>query len=423
MGGGAAIWAAEPHASHPHLTHPMSEICPDTPTVRTHTRRVGPNLRFLARRRRRWGHIHPPHRHPYCRRGRLSTVVPVSETVASASEPAQDAAQAASLRRLVVVYNPTKVDAKTLRAAVDAGVAASREGSRGSGWADPVWLETTVDDSGQGLTRRALDEGGDLVIAAGGDGTIRAVASGMRGSGVSMGIVPLGTGNLLARNLGLPLSDVDASVRTALTGRDKAIDVGVAELTRDNGASSDHVFLVMAGIGIDAAMFANTNPQLKKKVGWLAYIEGGLRSLRTKKLHIHYRLPGHPAHSAHVSTILAGNCGVLPGNMELMPDASLDDGELDIALLQPRTIFGWLAIWRKMTWENHVLRRSAFGRKIIRFTGSDNASMLTYLRGPSVQVEVQGSEPIELDGDGFGEVSTAHFWADAGALVVRVPSA
>lgn len=355
----------------------------------------------------------------------MGSVVPVSDPVASAADFASDSPDEVPARRVAVVYNPTKTDEKTLRAAVASGLAAAREAATdagGPGWVDPVWLETTVDDTGHGFARRALDDGADLVLAAGGDGTVRSVAAGMRGSGVPMGIVALGTGNLLARNLGLPFGDVEASVRIAFTGEDKQIDVGVAELTREDGGSSDHVFLVMAGIGIDAAMFANTNPQLKKKVGWLAYVDGGLRSLGSKKLHIHYRLPGHQEHSAHVSTILAGNCGVLPGNIDLMPDASLDDGELDVALLQPRTVLGWLAIWRKVTWENRVLRRSAFGRKIIRFTGSDKTSMLTYLRGPSVHVGVDGVEPIELDGDGFGEVVAAHFWADAGALVVRVPA-
>ena len=356
----------------------------------------------------------------------VGSVGRVSDQVASASDLTSDASDDARPRRVAVVYNPTKGDQKSLRKAVDAALSEARQATLAAahgGWADPVWLETTVDDAGVGLTRRALDDGVDLVIAAGGDGTVRSVAAGLRGSAVPMGIVPLGTGNLLARNLGLPYSDARASALVAFTGIDKPMDVGVAELTRDSGASSDHVFLVMAGIGIDAAMFAKTNPQLKKKVGWLAYVDGGLRSLGTKKLHIHYRLPGHSAHSAHVSTILAGNCGVLPGNMELMPDASLDDGELDIALLQPRTIFGWLAIWRKVTWENRVLRRSAFGRKIIRFTGSDKARMLTYLRGPSVHIAVEGEEPVELDGDGFGDVVGAHFWADAGALIVRVPAA
>jgi diacylglycerol kinase family enzyme len=355
----------------------------------------------------------------------VGSVVWVSEPVAPASDVTSDSPDEPRARRVAVVYNPTKGDQQSLRQAVNTALSQARDGISDAddpGWADPVWLETTVDDAGIGLTRRALDDGADLVIAAGGDGTVRSVAAGMRGSGVPMGVVPLGTGNLLARNLALPYSDTQQCALIAFTGVDKSMDVGVAELTRESGASSDHVFLVMAGIGIDAAMFANTRPQLKKKVGWLAYIEGGLRSLGTKKLHIHYRFPGQPAHSAHVSTILAGNCGVLPGNMELLPDARIDDGELDIALLQPRTIFGWLAIWRKVTWENRVLRRSAFGRKIIRFTGSDKASMLTYLRGPSLHVAVEGAEPIELDGDGFGDVVGAHFWADAGALVVRVPA-
>jgi diacylglycerol kinase family enzyme len=346
----------------------------------------------------------------------------VSEPAAPTSGVASDA-PAEYPRLVAVIYNPVKGDVKELRAAVEMGLAEARASvpQHGPGWEALLWLETTKDDAGQGLARRALDANADLVIVAGGDGTVRAVGHGLRGSGIPLGIIPLGTGNLLARNLGLPLTDVRASVRVAMQGDDSVIDVGVAELTRADGTSTDHGFLVMAGLGIDAAMIANTNPQLKKRVGWLAYVGGGLRSLGTKKLHIHYQLPGHQRHSAHVSSILAGNCGVLPGAIELMPDASLDDGELDIALLQPRTVFGWLLIWRKVTWENRVLRRTAFGRKLIRFTGSGNASMLTYLRGASVQVEVEGEEPVELDGDGFGDVVGAHFWADAGALVVRVP--
>ena len=366
----------------------------------------------------------------------MSTVVRVSESVASVSGAEPESAADARPRRVAVVYNPTKGDPKALRAAVTdeleavrtastsaASTIAASTGTVAVGWSNPLWLETTVDDAGQGPTRHALDVGVDLVIAAGGDGTVRAVAAGLRGSGVPLGIVPQGTGNLLARNLGVPLTDLRASVRVALTGGDKPIDVGIAELTRAGGAASAHTFLVMAGIGIDAAMIANTNPQLKKRVGWLAYIDGGLRSLNSRKFQIHYRMQGHQRHSAHVNSILAGNCGVLPGNMELMPDASLDDGELDIALLQPRTLFGWLWIWRKVTWENRVLRRTAFGRRIIRFTTSDKAKTLSYLRGASVTVEVANeSEPVELDGDSFGDVTAAQFWADPRALVVRVPA-
>ncbi|NNC12819.1 hypothetical protein HII28_13135 [Planctomonas sp. JC2975] len=360
----------------------------------------------------------------------------MSDSLASAEPASSGGAEATSSgkprttgydarpRRLAVVYNPTKADGLVLRSAVHDALKQARKAASAAedpGWDDPVWLETTVDDAGQGLSRRAVEEGADLVLAAGGDGTVRAVAAGLRETGVPLGIVPLGTGNLLARNLAIPLGDVRASVQLALEGADKAIDVGVAELTRENGASSDHVFLVMAGIGIDAAMIENTNPQLKKKVGWLAYVDGGLRSLSSRKFAIHYQLQGHGRHSAHVNSILAGNCGVLPGNIELMPEAALDDGELDIALLQPRTVFGWLLIWRTVTWENRVLRRTALGRKIIGFTTSDRKRTVSYLRGGSLHVEVENPEPIELDGDGFGTVTGAHFWADAGALVVRVP--
>jgi diacylglycerol kinase (ATP) len=346
-------------------------------------------------------------------------------------------------RRVAVVYNPMKSDTAALRSAVMRGLdevrAAAGQPSPelaepSADWADPLWLETTPDDSGHGLARQALERGADLVFAAGGDGTVRAVAAGLRGSGVPLGVLPLGTGNLLARNLALPIADLAACVRIGLTGADHAIDLGVAELTRPGNSRSEHVFLVMAGIGMDAAMIANTDPRLKKHLGWLAYIDGGLRSLRSKKLQIEYQLaarPGEPddvapgerptTHTAHVSTILAGNCGLLPGNIELMPDARIDDGELDVAILQPRTVFGWLFIWRKVTWENRVLRRSALGRQFIKLTGSDSTQIVTYLRGPAVEVDVGDDQPTQLDGDGFGRVTHARFWADARALVVRVP--
>jgi Sphingosine kinase and enzymes related to eukaryotic diacylglycerol kinase len=328
---------------------------------------------------------------------------------------AESADRASDGRRVAVVYNPTKTGTDELRRAVHAA-------AKSAGYDEPIWLETTADDPGRGMAAEAVQRGASVVIAAGGDGTVRAAAGGLRGTGVALGIVPAGTGNLLARNLALPLADIEHAVAIALSGAERTIDVGVAELTREDGTSSEDVFLVMAGLGIDAAMFANTSDALKQKLGWLAYVDGGMRSLvKSKRVRINYTVDGRNGHTAHVSTILAGNCGALPGNIELMPDALLDDGELDIAVLQPRSIFGWLMIWRKITWENRVLRRSAFGRQLIKFTGSDKSGMLTYLRGPGVQVTVDDVQPVELDGDEFGHVVGIHMWADPGALVVRVP--
>ena len=91
-------------------------------------------------------------------------------------------------------------------------------------------------------------------------------------------------------------------------------------------------------------------------------------------------------------------------------------------MLQPKSLFGWLLIWRKVTWENRVLRRSAVGQKIIRFTDRAIRTELTYLRGASVRLTVERPEPFELDGDGFGDVVAVGLTVDHKALRVRVPA-
>jgi diacylglycerol kinase (ATP) len=321
------------------------------------------------------------------------------------------------VRRAAVVFNPTKDNVTALKKAVTAS-------ARSQGWSDALWLETTAEDPGGGMTAQALAADVELVIASGGDGTVRAVAYALRGSSVPLAIVPGGTGNLLARNLSLPLGSMHESVAIAFSGAERTIDVGVAEFTHPDGTQSEAGFVVMAGLGLDATLIANTSSTLKQRVGWLAYVESGMRSLPgAAKIHIHYAIDGQNERSAHVGTIMVGNCGVLPGNIELMPGARLDDGELDIAVLQPRNLFGWLMIWRKVTWEDRVLRRSAFGRRIIRYTGTDTSTMLTYLRGRAITIRVDEPQEVELDGDGFGAVTRIRLRADAGALVVKVPRA
>ncbi|MCX7522479.1 diacylglycerol kinase family protein [Microbacterium sp. STN6] len=332
-----------------------------------------------------------------------------------------------SNRHAAVVYNPIKVDLGRLRDAIE------REAMR-AGWSASRWIETTTEDAGQQAARNAVAGGASVIIAAGGDGTVRAVAEGLRDSRVPLAVVPVGTGNLLARNLDMPLSSLDASAAIAFGDAERSIDLGVLTAiggSSDNGGSSDssdssderqYCFLVMAGLGIDAAMMAKTSSALKAKVGWLAYVDGGVRSLPSlEKVRIRYSIGDGEPRTAHVSTILVANCGRLPGNIELFPDALVDDGELDIAMLQPKTLFGWLLIWRRVVWENRVLRRSALGRSIIRFSGPDKRRTISYLRGPSVEISVGEAQPFELDGDAVGEATTLRFTVDAGALIVKVP--
>jgi diacylglycerol kinase family enzyme len=324
------------------------------------------------------------------------------------------------------VYNPVKVDIDRLRPAVELA-------SVNAGLQPTQWFETSTEDAGFLVTQEALKQNPSVVIAAGGDGTVREVAEALRGTGVPLALVPSGTGYLLARNLEHPLSNIEESVRIALSGAERAIDIGVARLTRAEGTGessdgesesgeSEHSFLVMAGLGIDAAMVANTSSSLKDKVGWLAYVDGTMRSLATlEKIGLRYAIDRNIERTAHVSSILIANCGSLPGNIELIPDAKIDDGLLDIAVLQPKTLLGWLMIWRAVTWENRVLRRTALGREIIKHTGTGRSNTLTYLRGATVRLAVDAPQPFELDGDPFGDVSAVELTVDPGALLVKVP--
>jgi diacylglycerol kinase family enzyme len=317
-------------------------------------------------------------------------------------------------RRAAIVYNPVKIDRSTLQPIVAAA-------EKKAGWEQTLWLETTEDEPGIELARRAVADGVEVVLAAGGDGTVRAVAEGLRDSKVALALLPLGTGNLLARNLGVPLSHVQQSVVAAFTGENRDIDLGLVELVRPDGATESHAFVVMAGIGLDAKMIANTNPQLKKRVGWLAYVDAIARSLRdTEKVCIHYSTDGGEPKKLRAHTVLVGNCGLLPGNILLLPEAEIDDGVFDIVTLRPEGFFGWAQIWVKIFWENGVLRRSLVGRKLAG--PSRDVRTLRYLKAAQFEVALDRAEEFELDGDEFGMVIGFRTEVSRGALTVRVPA-
>jgi diacylglycerol kinase (ATP) len=270
------------------------------------------------------------------------------------------------------------------------------------------------------VTAAAVKGGASVVLAAGGDGTVRAVAEALRDTSVALVILPSGTGNLLARNLELPLTNLDAAVSAAFTGTDRDIDLGMAEITRADGSSEERAFLVMAGLGLDAKMIKNTSTKLKKAVGWLAYIDGIARSLpELKPVRLHYKRDGDVVRTMSVHTIIVGNCGVLPGGLLLMPDAKPDDGVLDVAALRPRGPFGWAKVWQKVAWENGVLRKSAIGRKIIDL--SADVRDVKYFTTHDLTMTVDIPQEFQLDGDEFGEAVTVRTWVDAGALTVRMP--
>lgn len=314
-------------------------------------------------------------------------------------------------RRAAVVFNPTKVDEAAIRRAVEAEPSAAD-------WAPTLWIETTAEDPGRGQAEKALAEGVDVVIAAGGDGTVRAVVEALAGTSVPLAILPTGTGNLLARNLGLPIDDPAASLRAAFTGSDRPIDAVRIDIRRPDDSTTHHVFVVMAGLGLDAKMLNRTNDELKARVGWLAYAHAIILALRDQRhLRLRFSLDGSKQQALRAHTLIVGNCGTLTGNIELLPDAAVDDGLLDLVVMRPEDVLGWLQIVGKVFWENGVLRRTPAGRLF----ATKDVHALRYLTGKELTVRLSEPEEIELDGDTIGHATAIKTWIDPGALNVRMP--
>lgn len=299
-------------------------------------------------------------------------------------------------QRVALVVHPGKFNAGLARDLVEVACAEA-------GWDPPLVFETTVLDPGFGQACQALEAGADVVVAAGGDGTVRAVARAMAHQTAVLGLIPLGTGNLLARNLGIPVADLAARVSDALHGGGRRIDMGRVELLNNRtGSRTGHVFLVMGGVGLDAVVVAATRDVLKEKVGWLAYSEAGFRSLPGRRQRMGISLDGQPTQSRTVHSVLFANCGRLPGGIELIPDSTLDDGFLDVVVISPRSILGWIWMGAKI-----VLRP----RSVI--------PVINYYQARSVTVTVSEPTETQLDGDLAGVVTSLTVSIDPGALVVR----
>jgi len=291
------------------------------------------------------------------------------------------------MSRAAVVVNPTKLDddeafRKSVRRAMD-----------DHGWEEPLWLETTPEDPGRGQAESAVSAGAALVLACGGDGTVTACAEGVTGTGVPLAIIPMGTGNLLARNTGLPMG-LDEALAVALGGVQQAIDVG-----RVNGT----LFVVMAGLGLDAQMLDGTSEPLKKRLGWLAYAISAARHLGDRPMRVTVSADGGRRRRLRAAALIVGNVGWLRGGLPLLPDARPDDGMLDAVVLTARGLTGWLAVAAGI-----VLRRPARDRIYrVQFT--------------ELQVTLDQQQPWELDGEVMGPARQLTVVAQPGALLLRMP--
>lgn len=311
-----------------------------------------------------------------------------------------------------MVVNPVSLDTERLRSAV-----AAEEDV--AGWLPSVWLETAREDAGRAAAKAAAGHDPAVVIVAGGDGTVRAVAEHLHSTGIPMALVPAGTGNLLARNLGL-MTDIEEAVHTAFTGGSRQVDVGTVTLTLALGPPETHTFAVMCGVGLDARMADDTNSDLKRRIGWLAYVDPISRSvLGDEHFRMTYRVDGGRERSVQAHTVIVGNCGSLTGGMVLLPEARPDDGLLDVVLLRPKGFWQWLRVGTRLG-IGGLLHRSRGGRVMLRTAPELRA--LRYVQARRLTARFDHPQSIELDGDGFGSVTAVTLDVRPAALTVRIPS-
>lgn len=299
-----------------------------------------------------------------------------------------------------VIWNPSKIDGDQLRTAVKTAFESD---------ADVRWWETSVDDPGRGMAREAVDAGCGTVLAVGGDGTVRAVAEVLAGTDVALGIVPQGTGNLLARNLELPLDDIPAALARVATGTPRAIDLGWVEIDGE-----EHAFAVMVGFGLDAQMLVETDSDLKNRAGWLAYVEAMGRAFAgTEMTSITLTLDDDAPQEIEGHTLLIGNCGMVQGGIRLLPDASLDDGLLDLLLISSDGALQWLDTVRTVVWDNGLRRLFARGHETV------STESTRHLSAKRITVELARPQAFEVDGEELGAVSAFSVRVQPAALRVH----
>jgi diacylglycerol kinase family enzyme len=317
----------------------------------------------------------------------------VSPTPGPAADLAARPAKGTGERIAAVVVNPTKVEADDTERVTSALVAA--------GWRPPLLLQTEADDAGFGMAEQALAGGAELVMAYGGDGTVRAVLSALAGHEVQVAILPAGTGNLLARNLGIPVDDLDAALDVALNGRNRPIDV--VRMEPDRPGERIERFAVMAGIGLDAEIM-RASEAAKATLGWAAYVVAAVKQLRHRLFRVDVTMDDGPPIHTWAHSVLVGNVGELQAGLQLLPDALPDDGLLHVGVLAPRGALEWLRV---------------VGRVVARRPRRDR--LYRTRQGRRVTVAARRPHPREADGEELPPARSMEATIEPSAITVRVP--
>jgi YegS/Rv2252/BmrU family lipid kinase len=275
------------------------------------------------------------------------------------------------------------------------GLAELRRALEAEGVTDPMWCEVPKSRKATGQVERLLKEGAELVFVWGGDGMVQRCVDVIAGSDASLAIIPAGTANLFASNLGIP-GDIVEAVAIGLHGERRSFDVG-----RFNGER----FAVMAGAGFDAAMIRSAGHGLKDRIGRAAYVWTGSQWLRMKPFRADIKVNGVGWYKGKATCILLGNVGGLFGGVEVFDDARPDDGMLEVGVASAEGIVQWA---RTMT-------RTAVGDVA-------KSPFVRATRARSVNVKLNRKVLYELDGGDRTKVKGFKVKVEAAAIRVCVPA-
>ena len=258
------------------------------------------------------------------------------------------------------------------------------------------FIETQLDKDGRACAFEALDHGADVVVAVGGDGTVRTVASALSGTGHALGIVPIGTGNLFARNMGIPVDDIDAALTVATSHGSHLVDVGRLTLLDDETTDHGHAFLIIAGIGFDALMIDDTDPELKKNISWLAYFVSGVKNLFAPK----YK----------------GNVTITSAEGSTHSTRGLTFRTFDYEIIDTSGgLIGWANLF------GDVLHQTITGKA--QQSPLSTNSTVDQVQGVSAEITLERPVLAQVDGDMLPETKHIRFSVERQALCVRVPEA
>ena len=270
-----------------------------------------------------------------------------------------------------------------------------RQVLREAGVEDPLWSEVPKSKYAPERVETALAQGAQTIFAWGGDGMVQRCADAMAGSDARLAILPAGTANLFASNLGIP-DDLTEAVHVGLNGRERKLDLG-----KMNG---EH-FAVMAGAGLDARMIRDADGGPKDRFGRLAYVWAASKNLRVKPFKARIEVNGDLWYKGDASCLLVGNVGALFGGMEAFDSASPEDGLLELGVTHADSLGQWA----------RTVARTAIG-------SVDESPFVQATKVERVDAEFDRKVLYELDGGERTEVKRLKVKVKPAALTVCVPA-